>query len=62
MLHFAPATVAEEPTIVKYVEKTHTGIETINLSRYAIALLHGAGNTSTTAIVVGRSAVANYST
>ena len=39
MFHFAPATVAEEPTIVKYVEKTHTGIETINLSRYAIAFI-----------------------
>lgn len=37
MLHFEPALEAEEPTIVKYVEKTHTGIETINLSRYAIA-------------------------
>lgn len=37
MLHFESITLAEVPTIVKYVEKTHTGIETINLSRYAIA-------------------------
>ena len=39
MLHFETASHAEEPTIVKYVEKTHTGIETINLSRYAIAYI-----------------------
>lgn len=39
MLHFETAVHAEEPTIVKYVEKTHTGIETINLSRHAIAYI-----------------------
>lgn len=39
MQHFETAKEAEEPTIVKYVEKTHTGIETIQLSRYAIAYI-----------------------
>ena len=35
-------TGAEEPTIVKYVEKGRTGIETTTLSRYAIGyVLHG---------------------
>lgn len=39
MQQFETAKEAEEPTIVKYVEKTHTGIETIQLSRYAIAYI-----------------------
>lgn len=42
MLMQESAPQAEEPMIVKYVEKTSTGIETKTLSRYAIGyVLHG---------------------
>ncbi|MDO4758602.1 MAG: AraC family transcriptional regulator [Rikenellaceae bacterium] len=37
MWNYESAFNAEEPTIVKHVEKSYTGIETITLSRHAIA-------------------------